>query len=179
MPASPDPSGRALSAAVGARIRTLRTQAGVGLTALAADSGLGKGTLSELENGRRNPTLDTLFAIATALSIPLSDLLFGGAGEAHGESVSAVLLGRWEDSAEVTEVYRLTIRETRQVSAPHSPGVREVLTVLTGSVEVGAVAEPALVSADETHVFAADAEHVYRAVDGAATALLTMRYPRG
>ena len=177
--ASPDLSGRALAAAVGSRIRTLRARAGVGLTALAAESGLGKGTLSELENGRRNPTLDTLFAIATALSIPLSDLLFDGPAEAHGDSVSATLLGRWEDSSGVTEVYRLTIRETRQVSAPHRPGVREVLTVLTGSAEVGTVDAPVLVSANETHTFAAETEHVYRAIGGAATAVLTMRYPPG
>ncbi|WP_020664984.1 helix-turn-helix domain-containing protein [Amycolatopsis benzoatilytica] len=179
MPASPDLPGRALAAAVGNRIRTLRTRAGLGLTALAADSGLGKGTLSELENGRRNPTLDTLFAIATALSIPLSDLLFDGPAEAQGDSVSAVLLGRWEESSEVTEVYRLTIRETRQVSAPHSPGVREIVTVLSGAVETGAANAPVIVSPNETHAFAADVAHVYRGIGGAATALLTMRYPRG
>lgn len=45
------------------------------MSALAAATHLGKGTLSELERGQRNPTLDTLFAIATALSVPLSDLL--------------------------------------------------------------------------------------------------------
>ncbi|MCG3750867.1 helix-turn-helix domain-containing protein [Amycolatopsis sp. Poz14] len=180
MSTSPAPDGRALAAAVGTRIRTLRTRAGVGLTTLAADSGLGKGTLSELENGRRNPTLDTLFAIATALSIPLSDLLFGddGVAEAHGDSVAATLLGRWEDPDGVTEVYRLTIHERVQVSHPHSPGVREVLTVLTGTAEVGPVDAPVTVSAAGTHTFIAETDHVYRGIGGPATAVLTMRYPR-
>ncbi|WP_051792527.1 helix-turn-helix domain-containing protein [Amycolatopsis jejuensis] len=180
MSTSSAPDGRALAATVGSRIRTLRTRAGVGLTALAAGSGLGKGTLSELENGRRNPTLDTLFAIATALSIPLSDLLFGddGPAEAHGDSVTATLLGRWEDPAGITEVYRLTIHERTQVSKAHHPGVREVLTVLTGTAEVGPIDAPTTVHTTETCTFLAETDHVYRGIGGPATAVLTMRYPR-
>jgi XRE family transcriptional regulator, regulator of sulfur utilization len=46
--------------AVGARIRALRTERGLSLSALAAAAGIGKGSLSELETGHRNPTLDTL-----------------------------------------------------------------------------------------------------------------------
>ncbi|WP_344866840.1 helix-turn-helix transcriptional regulator [Amycolatopsis ultiminotia] len=175
-PPSSGPDARALAISVGGRIRTLRTRAGVGLTALSAGSGLGKGTLSELENGRRNPTLDTLFAIATALSVPLSDLLTGE--EVHGDSVTATLLGRWAEPDALTEVYRLNIDERPQLSKPHSPGVLEVLTVLTGVAEVGPADAPVSLRATETHTFTAETDHVYRGVGGPATAVLTMRYPR-
>lgn len=53
-----------LTASVGKRIRTVRTRRGISLSALAASTQLGKGTLSEVERGQPNPTLDTLFAIA-------------------------------------------------------------------------------------------------------------------
>ncbi|MBB4688543.1 XRE family transcriptional regulator [Amycolatopsis jiangsuensis] len=175
-PPSSGPDARALATAVGSRIRALRTRAGIGLTSLAAGSGLGKGTLSELENGRRNPTLDTLFAIATELSVPLSDLLSGE--EVHGDAVTATLLGRWEDPEALNEVYRLTIDARTQLSKPHSPGVREVLTVLTGAAEAGPSAAPVPLRAGETHTFVAEAEHLYRGIGGPASAVLTMRYPR-
>ena len=56
--------------AVGARIRALRTERGLSLSALAAAAGIGKGSLSELETGRRNPTLDTLYAARRAARRP-------------------------------------------------------------------------------------------------------------
>lgn len=64
-----------MAAAVGARIRSTRVARRISLGSLASATGLGKGTLSELERGLRNPTLDTLFAIATCLDLPLSQLL--------------------------------------------------------------------------------------------------------
>ena len=62
-------------ASAGARIRQLRTERGLSLSALAAAAGIGKGTLSELEGGRRNPTLETLYAVAGPLGVPLAALL--------------------------------------------------------------------------------------------------------
>ena len=57
---------------VGARISTLRTERGLSLSALARAAGIGKGSLSELEAGQRNPTLDTLYAVAGPLGVPLT-----------------------------------------------------------------------------------------------------------
>ena len=65
---------------MGARIRALRTERGLSLSALAAAAGIGKGSLSELESGRRNPTLDTLYAVAGPLGVPLAVLLDFDAG---------------------------------------------------------------------------------------------------
>ncbi len=61
-----------LAQEVGARLRRLRQDRGLSLSELARRSGVGKGTLSELETGQRNPTLETLYALTTALEAPLS-----------------------------------------------------------------------------------------------------------
>ena len=66
---------RALALLVGARVRQLRVAQGWSQSSLAARAGLGKATLSEIEAGRRNPTLETLYAIAAQLQIGLSELL--------------------------------------------------------------------------------------------------------
>jgi transcriptional regulator with XRE-family HTH domain len=178
-----------LSSQVGRRIRQLRISRGVGLDRLATVGGLGKGTLSEVERGLRSPTLDTLFAIATSLSVPLSYLLLGEPGSASadprqaapvsGKSVDAVLLDRWADGDALVEVYRITLRPTRQLSSPHTRGVRETLSVVTGAVVVGVVGQEARLTSGASHTFSGDQKHSYRSISGPAVAVLTMYYPAG
>ncbi|MFI6610133.1 helix-turn-helix domain-containing protein [Streptomyces sp. NPDC050507] len=57
---------------VGELLRRLRRRSGLSLSELARRSGAGKATLSELERGRRDPSLETLYAPTTALDAPLS-----------------------------------------------------------------------------------------------------------
>jgi transcriptional regulator with XRE-family HTH domain len=178
-----------LAVEVGARIRALRTGAGVSLGMLAGESGLGKGTLSELERGQRNPTLETLYAVATALRLPLSHLLVdsapagigpGGplASTARGRSVVANLLDRWSDDEGLCEVYRVSLEDRIQRSKPHLAGVVETLTVIGGTAEVGAADSPVTITTAESHTFPGDVPHLYRGIGGVATGVLTMYYPR-
>lgn len=62
-------------AEVGPRLRRLRRQRGVTLTALAAETGISKSTLSRLESGQRKPSLELLLPIAHAHGVPLDDLV--------------------------------------------------------------------------------------------------------
>lgn len=60
---------------VGARLRQLRDQRGMTLTALATATGISKSTLSRLENGQRRPTLELLLPLADTYRVPLADLV--------------------------------------------------------------------------------------------------------
>src|ERR671920_1536631 len=60
---------------VAANIRTLRGNAGLTLAELASASGLGKSTLAQLESGRANPSVETLWAIAAALEVPFARIV--------------------------------------------------------------------------------------------------------
>jgi len=44
------------------------------LRQLAALSGISKGGINEIENGKKNPTLKTMCALARALQVPVTDL---------------------------------------------------------------------------------------------------------
>ncbi len=55
---------------VGRRVRELRIERRLSLSEPARRSGVGKATLSELESGRRNPALETMYALTTALETP-------------------------------------------------------------------------------------------------------------
>jgi transcriptional regulator with XRE-family HTH domain len=175
-----------LSASVGGRIRDLRTERGFSLTALAVATRLGKGTLSELERGQRNPTLDTLFAIATALSVPLGDLLVTESNDlahgppgphAHGQSIDAELIGRWTESVEVVEVYRMTVSQGRRQSRSHTSGVVESITVVNGEIAVGTTSDPAHLVGGQSHTFPGDQDHFYEGLARQSSTVLVMRYP--
>ncbi|HEY0169350.1 MAG TPA: XRE family transcriptional regulator [Jatrophihabitans sp.] len=60
---------------VGPRLKQLRTQRGVTLTALAEATGISKSTLSRLESGQRRASLELLLPLAQAYRVPLEDLV--------------------------------------------------------------------------------------------------------
>jgi XRE family transcriptional regulator, regulator of sulfur utilization len=174
-----------LAREVGVRVQRLRKARGLSLSGLASATGLGKGTLSEIERGLRNPTLETLFAITTALRAPLSTLLVDGptesspAAEAVGTGIDARLLDRHDGSEGTYEVYRLRIGIDDHRSEAHHTGVTETMTVLEGVASVGPEDAVRRLGPGETYQYDAATTHLYRA-EGVtpATALLVMRYPR-
>ena len=62
---------------LGMRIRYLRKQKRMSQLDLALESGINRNYLSDLEKGRRNPTVLVLNKIAIALNIDLSNLFKG------------------------------------------------------------------------------------------------------
>ena len=62
---------------LGRIVRERREQAGLSLNALAAESGVSTGLLSQLERGSGNPSYNTLIKLAHALGVRVGDF-FGG-----------------------------------------------------------------------------------------------------
>ncbi|MCR6501529.1 helix-turn-helix domain-containing protein [Shinella sp. CPCC 101442] len=67
---------------VGKNVRNARLAAGLSQWDLVArlevrshDHGMDQAYISQLENGRRNPTLTTLWLIAQALEVPLTQIV--------------------------------------------------------------------------------------------------------
>lgn len=66
---------------LGRRVRRLRKESRLTQAELASAAGINQGFLSEIERDRRNPSANTLGALAVALSVPEAVLL--GAGSDH------------------------------------------------------------------------------------------------
>ena len=172
---TPPPSGRrpvsSTAAAVGAKIRLRRQQRGVSAAEMARRAGLSKATLSQLEAGNGNPTIDTLDAIAIALRIPIADLLardadtgpvFRPATDIEPGEVSRELLRRIS-SGNSLEIWRLRIPpETELAGVPHATGTIEHLLIATGYVTAGPVDAPQDLGPGDMLAFAGDAPHFYR-----------------
>lgn len=173
---------------IGARIRRLRQERGVSLSALARDAGVGKATLSGLEDGSRgNPTIETLYAIAGRLGVPIGALLPDPPQQGeqplttiHGTAVSASLLETFSDGDVDTELFRLHIRPGHEQQSPaHPPGTVEFLTVFNGTAKVGP-ADGLVTVPPGGHVsWTADVPHTYAAVgEEDVFASLLIRTPR-
>src|SRR5436309_11733958 len=60
---------------IAASLRRERRRAGLSLTELARRAGIAKSTLSQLEAGTGNPSVETLWALAVVLDVPFSRLV--------------------------------------------------------------------------------------------------------
>ncbi|REE97214.1 helix-turn-helix domain-containing protein [Thermomonospora umbrina] len=165
----------AIGEAVARTVRSLRAVHGWSLDRLAGRSGVSKGVLVALEQGRGNPNLGTLIRIAEALGVPLARLVQvdeepavrilpperqvvlwngpdGGTGTllAGSEARPSVELWRWE----------LRPGEPRHSDA-HSPGTREIAYVEEGALTVLVDGRPHLVEEGSAAVFAGDRPHGY------------------
>lgn len=65
---------------LGHRIASIRGQKKISQLSLSLKAGVSKSYLSDLENGRRNPSVLVLNRIASALKIPLASLFEKGEG---------------------------------------------------------------------------------------------------
>jgi transcriptional regulator with XRE-family HTH domain len=175
---------------VAQNVRHLRLDAGLTLADLAAAAGLGKSTLAQLESGKANPSVETLWAIAAALKVPFARLV-----EAERPALKVV---RARDvppmhSAETPgwagrlltashgrgtfDLYSLDLEQGAVRHAdPHHAGVVEHLVVAVGRLRVGPVTGPVELAAGDLVTFAADVPHVYEALETAHCVLL-MAYP--
>jgi len=177
----PVPVGH-LARLVGERLRAARRERGLSLGALAEAAGIGKGSLSEIENGIRNPTLSTLYALAGALGVTLGALLAGRAGATvTSPGIEVRLLDVSHEGGHTVEVYRLRILPGDfHPSVPHGPGVTEHLLVTAGRARVGRLGAETEIGPGESAQWVSDVPHGYLALgDGPVESVLVIRTPGG
>jgi transcriptional regulator with XRE-family HTH domain len=75
----------------GKEVRRRRTTLGLTLDQLAERAGLTPNYIGTVENGRRDPSLSTVIALARGLGVPTGELL-GGVGELGPMAVEAARL---------------------------------------------------------------------------------------
>lgn len=166
----------------------LRRQRGLSLSSLAEQSGVAKGTLSNLERGMGNPTLETIFALSRGLGYPISDLIADkdevaptfvsreDAPQIRGVAVELRLYNRSVSMGSATEIYDFRcLPGNRQLSDGH-PGL-EHIAVKQGRLLVGPTASPVEVGPGDYVSFPATDEHFYEAIDDVVEGFLVINYP--
>jgi transcriptional regulator with XRE-family HTH domain len=158
---------------------------------LSRRSGVARGTIAALERGEGNPTVDTLYALADALGVALSDLLVprsapaavkvvraGSGVRVEGAALDADLLERIERPGLLAELYAIRFHDgVERVAQPHPFGVEERLHLAAGRVRVGPVSEPVELGPGDYATYSGAVSHLYEALDGPASGTLLILTP--
>ncbi|MFK0154708.1 helix-turn-helix domain-containing protein [Streptomyces sp. NPDC090493] len=180
------------NAVVARNTRLLREQRGLSLAELARRAGLSKQTLSNLEQGSGNPTVETLFAIADALEVPVTRLV------AERDQVMTVQRADdviWQEhggyeSRALDHVYGSGVIENNLVrikggqdgpgglSEPHPVGTLEHLYVISGRVRVGPAENPVELSTGDFVRYPADRPHLYESLEEESLVHIVVSVPR-
>lgn len=173
--AAPEPPEPPLDAVVGANLRSLRTQRGLSLDALAQLTGISRTALGQIELGRTSPSVSVTWKIARAFDVPFSALL------ATSERVSTTVLraasarrlvspdDRFSSRAlylpgtpGAVEFYELYLAgHSRESASAHQLGTRENLVVTAGALDLEVDGERFELRKGDAIVFAADVPHAY------------------
>jgi transcriptional regulator with XRE-family HTH domain len=164
-------------------------RAGLSLSELARRAGIAKSTLSQLESGAGNPSVETLWALATALGVQFSQLvdpprpavrvIRAGEGPvlySEHASYAASLLASCPPGAR-RDIYwaRAEPGEPRE-SAPHIPGTLEHLVLGTGRAQVGPVGELVEVGPGDYVLYPGDVPHIFKALVTETTAVMILEH---
>lgn len=181
-------------------LKRLREERNLSISGVAERAGVAKSTVSNLERGIGNPSIDTLWLLARVLSVPFAELF-----EENGEDLDVL---RFEDAPAMTgsdrdwrriggrgdgfelrtlirfrargeiEGYVLDLAPgARRSAKPHPAGMVEHVFVVSGQVDIGVEGESAVLGAGDRIRFAADRPHHYQALDGPARLFLIGSYP--
>ncbi len=168
-------------------LKNRRAAQGLSLSELSRMSGVAKATLSALEAGDANPTLDTLWSLASALKVPLGELVepeeptlhvvrAGDGTVVRGVAVTARLIQTVEAGGSRLEMYDATVKMKRQISPAHANGVTEHLFISAGKLRVGPVEAPVELAEGDYLRMSPDWPHLYEALTKDARFFLVMQY---
>ena len=174
---------------IAASLRRERRRTGLSLTEVARRAGVAKSTLSQLESGTGNPSLETLWAICVALDAPFSRLLDpprphvqviradeGPTVSAAQADYQATLLAACPPGAR-RDVYRIAAEPGRaRVSDPHMPGVMEHVVLSAGRALVGVAGEPVELGPGDYICYPGDIPHVFEALEPQTLAVLVSEH---
>ncbi|MEV6771833.1 XRE family transcriptional regulator [Nocardia sp. NPDC051030] len=174
---------------IAAALRRERVRSGLSLTEVARRAGIAKSTLSQLESGSGNPSIETLWALCTALDVPFSRLL-----DPPSPQVQVIRAGEGAVLASAQSEYRTTLlaaspldarRDVYRVTAepghprdsdPHTHGVVEHVVLCAGRAKVGPAEAPVELNPGDYIGYPGDMPHVFEALEPGTWALLISEY---
>ncbi|WP_199440118.1 helix-turn-helix domain-containing protein [Umezawaea beigongshangensis] len=174
---------------IAASLRRERERAGLSLSELAKRAGIAKSTLSQLESGNGNPSVETLWALGVALDVPFSRLvdppvarvrvIRAGEGpsiRAEHSDYRTTLLASCPPGAR-RDVYLFTLEPgPARDSEPHGRGSVEHLIVSTGRLLAGLRDDPVELGPGDYLVYPGDLPHTCRALEPGTSAVMVMEH---
>lgn len=177
-------------AAIAVALQRERRRVGLSLTEVARRAGIAKSTLSQLEQGTGNPSLETLWALSTTLGVPFARLveepmvtirlLRAGQGPRLASDRAdyvATLLAPGPPHVR-RDLFHLAVEPgPGRESEPHNPGTVEHVVLTTGRARLGPVSEPVELEPGDFLSYPGDVPHLFEALTPGTTAVLISEHP--
>jgi transcriptional regulator with XRE-family HTH domain len=161
-----------VAANLAANVRQLREARGLTQEQVSRISDVPRPTWANLESGASNPTLSVLTKVATALQVPLEELIAPPRAVVKlykSDSLPSVTRGKVRlrkllpDTIAGLEIDRMELPAGAYMAGiPHTPRTREYLTCETGTVELSVGGETWTLAPGDVVVFRGDQKHGYR-----------------
>ncbi|NDU76364.1 helix-turn-helix domain-containing protein [Actinomadura sp. DSM 109109] len=180
-------SGESVRDVLAGNLRRARLELGLSLSELSRRSKIGKATLSQLEAGAGNPTIETVFSLSRALEVPISDLLdrqepsgltVVRAAEVEvlsGQGVDLRPLRGIESGGAMFEVYDQQVRAGRRQDSLGHVGTEHTI-VQSGRLAVRVDDRDVELGPGDYVGFDARLPHSYTAVEGPVRSVLLLQY---
>lgn len=179
-PSISDETEKELNSAIALRLQDLRRAQGLTLDALSKRTGLSKGTVVALEQGKANPSIGVLCRLAAGLSLSVSDLLSSPSSSLSAGSIERTTSKLLWTSPKGSQAHLLastsgpTMFELWSWSImpgdvfradAHSPDTRELISVAQGTLTIRVGSEAITLKAGESARLVTDKAHSYSAAD--------------
>jgi transcriptional regulator with XRE-family HTH domain len=159
--------------ALARNLRRLRVARRWSLGDLSAATGAGKATLSAIENGRANPTVETLAALAGALEVDTAALLEAMPADEVTLLRAADAGDRLARLGDGGAIERLVLPPSTSLERkPLAPGSRAHVVVTRGTVVAGPSGRPIELGRGDYLSFPADGPHEFSTAGRASELLL-------
>lgn len=175
---------------IAANLSRERQRLGLSLGELARQAGVAKSTLSQLEAGNGNPSVETLWSLCVALNIPFSGLMAEpqtawrlirrGAGPAVASEHSdyQTFLLATSPPGVRRDIYQIECEpgETHHSQA-HQAGTIEHVIITRGRALAGLAEEPVTLAEGDYLCYPADGSHLFQALEPGTRAVMIIELP--
>lgn len=177
----PDPTGATTASHLARNLISLRHTRSLTQDGLAKDAAVPRSTIANLESGEGNPSLSVLVKVASALGVPIDELLASPRAMVRrwkADEVAAHTKGRGVVIRPlVPEPVPDSMMEVMDFApgavmggTPHLPGTREFFTCIDGHVNLMVAGERYALSPGDVLAFPGNLPHSYQNADGVAPA---------
>jgi transcriptional regulator with XRE-family HTH domain len=188
MPAS-NPAQLSVISVIAASLQRERRRAGLSLAEVARRAGIAKSTLSQLESGTGNPSVETLWALCVTLDVPFAQLVEppkprvqviradeGPVFAAEHADYVAKVLSACPPNAR-RDLYLITAQPgAPRESEPHRAGTFEHVVLSRGRALVGLIDDPVEIHPGDYIGYPGDVPHIFKAMEPDTAAVLVSEH---
>ena len=172
---------------IGMNLKRLRSERQMSLSQLAAQCGVSKVVLSQIERGEANPTINTIWKIATGLRVYYTELLdHPGEGSVLVKKRDAIVQSEYQGDYKSYSYYsaaqdrKLDLfvielePQTQHTSVGHLAGSKEYVIVNRGEMKVLVEEEEFCLEEGDSLCFEGEKEHTYINVGSGVASCTTL-----